>query len=82
MIADKLPSPGNNVAQNRGSMEDYYSELNKAAEPARVPIPSVKKEIQNQGEKRAEMTRIREAIQDRVETQGKKGYDEFRSKVN
>ena len=78
MIADKLPSMGSLVAENKASMSDFIAELNKSKRPADVPIPSAGKASMS----RIEADRLREAIKERVNAQGKKGYESVRAEVN
>ncbi len=79
MIADKLPSVGSHVGENKASMSDFIADLNKFNRPADVPIPGIKTDSKMD---RAEMERVRDAVKERVEKQGKKGYDKVRDEVN
>ncbi len=81
MIADKLPIAGSNFAQNKGSLGDFYSDVHNAKRPADVPVPSAEKRVNSRGMDRAEMDRVREAIKERVEKQGQKGYEKVHDEV-
>lgn len=90
LIADFLP--GSHVAERKVDMREYKEKIKEARKPAKVPVPGsekiVKAESAKDGSKvakqfdREEMKRVRDAIKDRVEQQGKKGYQTVRKEVN
>jgi hypothetical protein len=73
-------------------MKQYHDKVDKAQKPAEVPIPGAAKVAKAESAQkdtkeakkidREEMVRVREAIRERVEKQGKKGYETVRQEVN
>ena len=93
LMAEILPSlGGGHVAEHKGQMDDFYENIDKSKKPAKVPVPGAEKvakaESAHDDDKaakkmdRAEMDRVREAIKERVEKQGQRGYEQVRSEVN
>ena len=90
LIADILP--GSHVAERKVDMKQYRDKVDKAQKPAQVPIPGAAKVAKAESAQkdtkeakkidREEMVRVREAIRERVEKQGKKGYETVRQEVN
>lgn len=97
LMADILPSmSGGHVAERRGQMDDFYKDIKDAkkapgGKPASVPIPGKEKVAKAESATkdtkaakkmdRSEMDRVREAIKERVEQQGKKGYKQVHDEV-
>lgn len=73
-------------------MDRFHEKVDKARKPANVPIPGAEKvakaesaqDKSRQAKKfdREEMNRVRDAIKERVDKQGKKGYETVRTEVN
>lgn len=73
-------------------MKEYREKVKEARKPANVQVPGAEKVVKAESAKdgskaakkidREEMNRVREAIKERVEQQGKKGYQSVRKEVN
>jgi len=73
-------------------MKQFHSKIDRASKPANIRVPGSEKiakaESATKDTKEAkkidkeEMVRVREAIKERVNQQGKKGYETVRQEVN
>lgn len=80
------------MTEHKADMKRFHTKVDKAAKPANVRVPGAEKiakaESATKDTKEAkkfdkeEMVRVREAIKERVNKQGKQGYDTVRQEVN
>lgn len=90
LLSDILP--GSHVAERKADMDRFHEKVDKARKPANVPVPGAEKVAKAESAHsksreakkfdREEMDRVRDALKERVDKQGKKGYNTVRQEVN